>query len=203
MPRADHEAVQFLAEARAGSTHALGQMLDACRNYLLLVAERELNPELRVKGGASDLVQETLLDAVHAFPSFEGDSEAALLAWLRRLLLNNVISFARRFRMAGKRAMEREISLGGEFLSSHNPRQQLAADVLSPSKEAIRKEETESIQLALEHLPEDYRRIIHLRYEEDRSFEEIGRLLELTPNAARKLWVRAIKRLQLETDPSS
>jgi RNA polymerase sigma-70 factor, ECF subfamily len=74
-----------------------------------------------------------------------------------------------------------------------------AANTPSPSAEAIAFEQTRAIQEALGRLPEDYRRVILLRYQEERSFEDIGRLLGLTPNAARKLWLRAVKRLQQES----
>ena len=56
----NHREIQdWLTAAQAGSNDALGQALEACRAYLLLVAERELDPNLRAKGGASD-VQEPL-----------------------------------------------------------------------------------------------------------------------------------------------
>ena len=48
----------------------------------------------------------------------------------------------------------------------------------------------------MERLPEDYRRVIQLRYREGLSFEQIGEVLERTPNSARKLWARAIERLK-------
>ena len=51
----------------------------------------------------------------------------------------------------------------------------------------------------MEHLPEDYRRVLLLRYREGRTFEEIGLQLGLTVNAATKLCLRAVKRLQQET----
>src|SRR5262245_10155176 len=44
-----------LDAARAGSVDALGQLLEACRAYLLLIAEHELHHSLQAKGGASDL----------------------------------------------------------------------------------------------------------------------------------------------------
>src|SRR6516164_9512157 len=96
------DAGRWLAEARAGDRHALGQALEACRRYLLLVAERQLDPYLRAKGGASDLVQETFLEAQCVFRAFAGTSEAELRAWLRRLLLNNLGHFPRRYRATGK-----------------------------------------------------------------------------------------------------
>ena len=59
-------------------------------------------------------------------------------------------------------------------------------------------EQTRKLQEALARLPEDYRRVLALRYEEERTFEEIGRLLQRSENAARKLWLRAVERLQGE-----
>jgi RNA polymerase sigma-70 factor (ECF subfamily) len=61
-------------------------------------------------------------------------------------------------------------------------------------------EQASAIQKAMERLPEEYRRVIQLRYEGERPFDDIGKLLGLTPNAARKLWVRAIKRLRQESE---
>ena len=55
------------------------------RHYLLRIAEQELDPDLRAKGGASDLVQLTFLEAQRDFARFHGDTAAELRAWLRRL----------------------------------------------------------------------------------------------------------------------
>src|SRR6516225_2042707 len=96
------EAAPNLAAACAGSREAVGQALEACRGYLLLIAQRELGPQLQAKGGASDLVQETLLEACRDFARFQGDSEAELLQWLRRLLLNNLADFTRLYRDTDK-----------------------------------------------------------------------------------------------------
>jgi RNA polymerase sigma-70 factor (ECF subfamily) len=198
----DPDLSAWLPAARAGSADALGQVLEACRGYLLLVAQRELDPHLQAKGGASDLVQETLVDAVRAFADFKGDSGDDLRRWLRRLLLNNLVSFARRYRDAGKRQVGREVRLEtGD--SSTDLEGGVAADEPSPSGQAMANEQAEAIQHALDGLPDDYRLVILLRYQEERSFDDIGRLMDLTPNAARKLWLRAVKRLQQETEGAS
>jgi RNA polymerase sigma-70 factor (ECF subfamily) len=57
MDRSARDAAQWLPAARAGSREALGEVLEACRGYLLLLAQEELDPALQAKGGASDLVQ--------------------------------------------------------------------------------------------------------------------------------------------------
>jgi RNA polymerase sigma-70 factor (ECF subfamily) len=190
------DPTRWLPAARAGCSEALGELLNSCRGYLLLVAEHELDPQLRARCGASDLIQETLLDAVSAFDRFQGDSAEELRKWLRRLLLNNLVSFTRRYRDTSKRQVGREVSLDAGERSHVGP----VADNPSPSQQAIAHEQVEAIQMALERLPEDYRLVILLRYQEEQSFEDIGRLLELTPNAARKLWLRALKRLQQESE---
>src|SRR5262249_59741442 len=97
------DGAAWLPAARAGSRAALGQALESFRDYLLLIAERELAPDLRAKGGASDLVQETFLEAQRDFADFRGDTEAEFRAWLRRLLLHNVANFARHYRDTAKR----------------------------------------------------------------------------------------------------
>jgi RNA polymerase sigma-70 factor (ECF subfamily) len=190
-------AAEWLSDARAGSADALGRMLEACRGYLLLVAQRELAPDLRAKGGASDLVQETFLEAQRDFARFQGSSEAELLAWLRRLLLNNLANFTRHYRATGKRQVGLEVALeAGD--SSCAPGDRLAADTPSPSGQAQADEQAEAVRQAIERLPEDYRRVIVLRYQEKRSHEEIAQLMNRSPNAARQLLVRAIERLQQE-----
>jgi RNA polymerase sigma-70 factor, ECF subfamily len=190
---------QHLPAARAGSREALGQALEACRCYLLLIANRQLDPALQAKGGASDLVQDTFLEAQRDFAQFAGGTEDELRAWLKRLLLNNVANFARRYRDTDKRQLQREMGLPGDSTST-GPGAGLPADTPSPSGQAMAHEQAEAIQKALQRLPEDYRRIITLRYQEDRSFEEIAQLLQRSENAARKLWFRAVERLQQELD---
>ena len=68
----------------------------------------------------------------------------------------------------------------------------------SPSAEASAREQAEALQRALARLPEDYRRVVVLRYREERSFAEIGMLMDRSADAARKLWARAMERLREE-----
>jgi RNA polymerase sigma-70 factor (ECF subfamily) len=143
-------------------------------------------------------VQETFLDAYRNFAQFQGTTEAELLAWLRRLLLNNLADFTRRYR-AGKRAAAAEVALGGAG-SSAGPAGRLAADGSSPSGHAVAQEQAQALQRALERLPAEYRRVILLRCQDELPFEEIGRVLERSPNAAEKLWARAVARLQQEME---
>ncbi len=192
------EVAECLAQARAGSQEALGQALEACRAYLLLVAQQELGPDLQAKGGASDLVQETFLEAQRDFARFDGQTEAELLAWLRQLLLHNLANFARGFRETAKRSVGREVALGD--VAGAPAEAALAAPGPRPEDEAVAREQGEAVRAALARLPEDYRKVIALRYEEGLSFEEIAARLGRSANAGRKLFARAIERLQQEME---
>jgi RNA polymerase sigma-70 factor, ECF subfamily len=193
---------RWLAAARAGSKEALGQLFEACRGYLLLIARQELDADLQAKGSASDLLQETFLEAQRDFAAFRGQSEEALLGWLRQLLLNNVHDFRRRYQTAGKRQTVREMSLDAAGAAGQL-RVLSSADSSSPSAKAMRSEKAASVREALARLPEDYRRVLLLRYQEEKSFEEIGVAMQRSANAARKLWLRALERIEqeLETSP--
>lgn len=195
----DSQVRQWLADARNGSTDALGQALEACRAYLLLVAERELDPVLRAKGGASDIVQETLFEAHRAFPRFMSESQEELLAWLRAMLLNNVTDFRRRFRSTQKRCSDRELAIDSGT-SSADWRNLLIADSATPSGEFTQQETLREMQAALSRLPEDYQQVISMRYSEDLSFDDIGHRMQRSPNAVQKLFARAIDRLQAEME---
>ena len=185
------QIVSFIQEGRRGSADARGKLFERCRDYLLLVAERELDQGLRGKMGASDLVQQAYLDAERGFGEFRGHTERELLAWLRRILENRAGQAVRQYRLAAKRNVrsERSLSAWGEW--------QLASDVETPSRQVAADEEADRLTLALSRLPGHYQDVIQLRNTERRSFDEIGALMGRSPEAVRKLWVRAIEQLRM------
>ncbi len=193
---------EWIAAARAGSDEALGESLEACRAYLLLVAGRELDRDLVAKGGASDLVQETFLEAQRDFRQFNGASEAEFLGWLRKILLHNLANFRRTYRQTDKRKITKEVDIDSDR-SSRDLRAFLQAGNSSPSSHAIRNEQLIAIEQALENLPEAYVQVIVLRNRDGCSFEKIGELMDCSANAARKRWSRAIERLQRDLESAN
>ena len=192
------EASAWIAAGRGGSADARGKLFERCRHYLLLVAEHEVDLGLRGKIGASDLVQQTFVNAERAFGQFRGESEQELLGWLRRILSNEAGQAVRHYRGAAKRDVRSERSLtawgdGGRDL-------QLAADVETPSRQLAAAEETDLLAAALLRLPAHYRHVIQLRNTERKTFDEIGSLIGRSPEAVRKLWVRAIEQLRAALD---
>lgn len=195
MRRSSESKQRRIAAAQAGCQQALGATLEACRHYLLWIARREIDPDLQAKGGASDLVQETFLEARRDFAQFQGGTEAELLAWLRRLLLNNLSNFVRRYRETAKRRVGDEVSLDALNASSQPARGEGAGST-SPYEQVMHAEQVELLKEAVTRLPEDQRQIIMLWHQEEKSFEEMGRMLGCAPNTVRNKWMKAIKRLQ-------
>jgi RNA polymerase sigma-70 factor (ECF subfamily) len=106
--------------ARAGSRTALGDLLEECRSYLLLIANRELGEGIQAKVGASDLVQETFVEAQKIFERFEGNSSQELRAWLVRILEFKLAQASRRFAGTEKRDVRRE-TIGLRIRAARRP----------------------------------------------------------------------------------
>lgn len=185
---------QLMAAAQAGDRSQIGRLLNIYRGYLLAIASDRLAKNVTVKIAPSDVVQETLLRAVQAFPKFHGSTEFELRAWLQQILMNIVVSAHRHYRGVAKRDISREIplhdssSLGGEW-------QVAATRQDTPSAQLETVERLQRLFEALQSLDEKHRQIIQLRTIEQLNFEEVGQRLHQTSDAARKSWSRAIRQL--------
>ncbi len=183
--------MQHLQDARGGSPAALGWLLDSYRQYLLAIAHQQLDAELRAKVASSDVVQQTVMEALAHFGRFDGQTPQEWAAWLCRILANNLVDVRRHYCDTQKRQLDREVPeapLAGLADA-------LAAEVDSPSTEAIAHEEESALHRALAALPEADRQVVQWRSFERLPFEEIGRRLGCRGEAARKRWARAVEQL--------
>lgn len=64
--------------------------LEQYRICLKLLADLQLNPRLQVREDASEIVQQTTLEAHGDFADFRGRTEAELRAWLKTILPRNL-----------------------------------------------------------------------------------------------------------------
>ncbi len=188
----------LLSAARNGDREAMGAIFEMFRPFLLQIANEALEPKLRQKVGGSDVVQQTLLEAAAALPNFEGDTPEALAAWLRRILQNNIGNLRRHFH-ADKRNVYREVIVGSED-SRRRLLDRVATNTPSESSDFSKREKDQLTAQALASLPEDYRTVIQLRIVEKKSFQEIGETMQRSPEAARKLWARAIEAAKAAVD---
>jgi RNA polymerase sigma-70 factor (ECF subfamily) len=189
VPAAPDLILPWIESARAGSREALGRLLQACRPYLLQVAGRHLGPALRAKLGKADLVQDAFCRAHRKFPGFRGQTCQELRAWLRRILLNRLANLRRAILDTGKRQARREVAL--EALPDGRAGNCLDP-ALSPCDQAIQQEQAQALRHALDRLPWEHCRLIDWRNYDLLPFEEIGRRVGCSADAARKRWRHAL-----------
>lgn len=187
---------QLLARARAGDASALGRLVDLYRNYLWVIARAQLRDKPGLGISASDLVQETFVDACRGFSRFRGSTEGELMAWLRHVLAHNLVDELKR-QGRDKRDWRRRQSLDALIEhSSEAAHAALARGVASPSQVAQDREEAVMLADAIVALPADYREVILLRHVQGLAFADIARAMRRSPGAARMLWTRAIDQLR-------
>jgi len=184
-----HDHVEALiAEARAGSKEALGELLQLFREDLERMAKRQMDADLLVKIGDSAVVQETLLTAVTYFHRFQGRTKNQFMSWLTRILYHRVENLRKHFH-SRKRDTAREIPLtdviaeGLEATKGEN----------GERKERRLKEQGELIVQTYWRLPEHYRQVIMLHYIEGKRFTEIAAVMQRSVPAAKKLCSRAFQ----------
>jgi len=188
---------QMIQEARAGMDAVLGPLLDLYRNYLRLLARLEIGRRLQGKLDASDLVQETFLEAHRHFARFQGTSEPQLVSWLRQILAAKVANLLRHYLGTQGRDVRLERELATDLdNSSRALGEKLIASLSSPSQQAMQREQVVLLADALERLPTDYREVIILRHLEGASFPEVARRMERSVDSVQKLWLRALARLR-------
>jgi RNA polymerase sigma-70 factor (ECF subfamily) len=192
------DPIQHLRRALAsGDAQAQGEILAGYRGWLEVLARMQLESRFQAKFDASDVVQQTLIEAHRDLVAFRGTTEAELLAWLRKILAHALAHEVRRYAGTKERDLGREVSLERSLAaSSQRLREVLAAPGTSPSRRAVRREEEVILAEALSRLPDDYRQVIVLRNLEGLAHEEIARKMDRGVGAVRMLWVRALARLR-------
>lgn len=179
------------AEQRLSASWSIGPL----RPWLKLIAERELPASFRGRIEASDIVQQTLLDAWRGAAGFRGTTQTERLAWLRVILRRVILQHGRaRFgtqkRNGGER-LQSELDLTSSRIDS------LAAGAEpSPDEKAAANEASLRLARAIEALPAEDQELIRLRHFEQLSHEEIARRRACAPAAVRMQWVRALRKLR-------
>ena len=187
---------RLIRAARLSEPEALDRLLNAYRNYLLLLAQMRFDRTLDGKADPSDLVQETLLKAHQRFGQFRGVSEPELAGWLRQILARTLADMVRRYR-ADARQVSRERPLEQAFSGSARVIDGLlAASGTSPTQAAQRRELGVLLADALAELNADHRQVIMLRNLQELDWDEVAPEMGRSTSAVRMLWTRALKELR-------
>ncbi len=170
--------------------------LDRFRHRLHLLAAIELSPLLKVKEDASDIVQQSLLEAHRDLPAYRGQTEAELYGWLKTILARNLINAARHYRTQ-KCDVRREQHVAERLeQSSMQIEKFLASEQTSPSQQAVQNEQVEQLADGLAQLLEGERTAIVLKHFQGWSLSQISEQMGRPPDAIAGLLKRGLKKLR-------
>jgi RNA polymerase sigma-70 factor (ECF subfamily) len=150
------------------------------------------------------VIQETFFEAHRDFIQFRGTTTPEFLAWLRKILVNNLCRVVEQHLLAEKRDVRREVSLERLATALEQSTARLEAILPDPgaSPSGVLQQREREVALAdqLAQLPADYREVIVLRHLESLPFEDVGARMGRSSGAVRMLWLRAVKALRDRLD---
>ncbi|MBL8870089.1 MAG: sigma-70 family RNA polymerase sigma factor [Planctomycetaceae bacterium] len=198
----ERNVADLLLRAKKGERQAIGQLLEHFRSYLKLIASHEIGSKLGAKLDASDVVQDTFLDAHRYFENFQGESVTQFTAWLRSVMAGVMANYMRRYLGTKARDIRLEKQLAADLDNSAAMLSELlVASISSPSQNIMRDEQTVQLAKAMSNLSADYQSVLTLRHIEGLTFPQIATRLNRTVDSVEKLWLRAVVQLRKSFSP--
>ena len=170
--------------------------IDSYRHYLTLLARAHLDRRYQRRIDASDVVQQTLMEAHEKRDQFRGESERELAGWLRQMLVHNVADAVRAIRQA-KRDIRREQPLEAAVEDSFcRVDDWLAIEQSSASQRLMRGEQLLMLSTAVTALPPDQREAVILRHLQGYSLKELAAEFRRSESAVAGLLARGLRNLR-------
>ena len=158
---------ELIKKAIEGDESAYKNLLENYRGAIYNL----LYKMVRNKEETEDLVQEAFMKAFKALPSF--NEEYAFSTWLYKIAVNNCIDHMRKKKLQtysiNKPVQSKDGELDREFPDTS----------MSPDKSILSDERASIIETAIDELPENYKTAIILRHSEEKSYEEISKILNI------------------------
>jgi RNA polymerase sigma-70 factor (ECF subfamily) len=189
----------LIEQAAAGDEQALAELFHRHRRRLRQMVRLRLDRRLQGRVDPSDVLQEAFLDLADELPSYAQKRAIPFFLWMRLVTGQRLMRVHRRHLGTAMRDAGRDVSLyrgGLPQAASASLAAQLLGRLTSAGEAAIRAEIQLQLQEALDSMDDIDREIIALRNFEELSNQESAEVLNLSPDAARKRYVRALKRLQ-------
>lgn len=188
------ETTALLEEARAGNAASFEQLLRRHRPRLRDLIQRRLNPKIIRRVDASDVIQETQIEAIRRRDDYLKRLPMPFSIWLLKTAHEQLLKVEREHLKTAKRSIDRELPL------SHDSSIAFAQRFISPEETAGHKlgqqEAAQQLRKALAALPEIDREVVLLRNFESLSNKEASQVLDISEEATKKRYTRAILRLQ-------
>lgn len=171
---------QLVERVQQGDQRAFGLLVDKYQRKL----GRLLGRMIRDQAEVEDVVQESFIKAYRALPNFRGDS--AFYTWLYRIGINtaknHLVAMGRRPHVSN----DIEIEDAENFEDGDELR-----TVDTPESELMTKQIAQTVNAAMEALPEELKSAISLREIEGLSYEEIASIMDCPIGTVRSRIFRA------------
>jgi len=166
---------------------------------LKAIVSRKIDKELGGKADASDVLQDALSAAQANIDQIATKTQREFRGYLRRVLMTKIEDLKRRFLKTQKRDVHRELT--AEDISSDEFRQ-IADNEGCPLDLLIDEEHFRRVMQAIRDLPPEIQKVLAWRFEQDMTYEEIGKKLGRTKDDVRMLMQRCIARLKQRFEES-
>jgi RNA polymerase sigma-70 factor (ECF subfamily) len=188
----------MLERALAGDAVAAAWLYEHYRGRLKSLIELRMDRRLAGRIDASDVLQETMLEADRRLPDYAQAPGMDFYLWLRQLAVQKLIDLHRHHLEARKRSAKREISIQspGADASSASLALQLMGKLTTPTEAARRVELRLKMQEALDGLEPVDREVLALRHFERLTNEQTAEVLGLSRSGASKRYIVALGRLR-------
>lgn len=177
----EREIDQVLVErAQGGDKHAFDLLVSKYQRKL----GRLLSRFIRDPGEVEDVSQEAFIKAYRALPSFRGDS--AFYTWLYRIGINS----AKNYLVSQGRRAPTSTEFDNDEAETFDDASQLR-DINTPESLLLTKQIGQTINAAMDALPEELRTAIVLREIDGMSYEEIASIMDCPIGTVRSRIFRA------------
>lgn len=190
---------ETLRRAAAGDAEALEVVFEGHRQRLRRMVQLRISPVLRGRIDASDVVQESFLEAWRRLDEYLEKPSLPFFLWLRFLARQKLFALHRKHAGVRARDPRREVALYHGTIpeaSSEALASQLLGHLPSPSEALERAELQMQLQEGLDALDPEEREILALRHFEQLTSAEAAREIGITEAAAAKRYLRALRRLK-------
>jgi len=161
------EDSRLIHSALSGNENAYKRLLQKYHDPIYNFIFRMVHDRQQVE----DLTQEAFIKAFASLKNF--NEEYAFSTWLYKIATNNCIDYIRKRKLP-------TFSINKPIQSRDSDYTYEIPDVtFQPDRQIIAGQRTKLLQKAISRLPEKYKRVIHLRHTEERSYEEIAEMLKL------------------------
>lgn len=174
------------------------QTIEDCRERLRRYVASRLDRRLSSRVDASDIIQETFLDASRRLPEFLQLNSDERFRRLKQLAIERTVDACRRHLLAQRRTVLRERRVVAQDSSANGPHivETLAGANSSLGGKLSHQEELEQVRAALEMLSPADRELIVLRHIAQLNVAELAELLDTSRTVITTRHLRAVGRLR-------